>query len=608
MHDHVRRGGGRRSGPRRGGRPPGRGGRRRGIVLPIALALLFVLLTLALGLAEQGRAMLGFTVMTEAESLEIEANEVQAAYMQGILQGEASPGTLGLPAAIPFLGGAVAPFQQPPDGPLEVFGQFNGGLPQVSGYNVKPLDQPWDSYTAGGYYGGIHVPYRYVSFYSTARYPNMPSAMNVSLWDSDEPYGILAPNGTITVNGDAWSVHRYRGDNNDPLGSMVNLASRAGVTVTGFVNGNLIVQMGPTSTGAGSSGGIRRQVASPVGIPDGFKTSLATARAQMASTSGLVNLGTLIDALHTALHRNIPTNPLITGIPPPGTVPVAQLNEGSTDINSITAPSGTDLNGGTFDCGVDFTMPSGGGYIPYSCHFARNLALMSHTVLIVQGDLTVDGNVYMSELSSLVVGGRLTVNGRLDMANQDWESNRAAIAASSDVVLPGGMQHTSTVTLAWQERFGTRSNPFSDSILSYVTTSDPPVPGAMTVTNPNNTAFNALSLADFGIAQGLDIYLQQIMPLGSPDTAFVPGALLVTDGSLTVGGTKMAGLGCAAGPITVTSTRTVGALWSQNANVVVGDYRFYPYHTHAYVHSGGTDSIPVASNRFHRTAYGRLRL
>lgn len=604
MHDHVNHGRAHPAGSLRGRRPWRRTRLVTGIVLPVAMALLFVMLTLALGLAEQGRALLGFTVQNESEALEIEANELEFADMQAILQGELPTSTLGLPAAIPTPSGAAATFQQPAGGPLEVLGQFNGLSSNVSTYSVKPVDQIYDGYSSGTLAGGMYAPSRHVVVVSTARYPNMPSTTHASVFTSNHPYGILAPNGTITVNGDARSSINCRGNDTDESGVMVHLAARSGVTVTGFVNGRVQVQSGTMTLG---SGGIRSTVATGVGIPTDFTASLATARTQI--TTGLTSIGPLIDALHAALHRSFPPNWLITGSPPPGATPISQYNTGSLDINTINAPAGTDLNGSTFKCGVDFVIPASQGIVvPYSCDFASNLALMGRSVLHVQGDLRVGGNLYLSDMSSLVVDGKLTVTGRLDMANVNAlvPANQVVVLASSDVSLPNGMQRTPGVMPVPTVPFSARSNPFAGSWLSWVIPGDPPTPGTSPVTNPNNILFNTQALTDLAAVSGLVPFFMNVTPAGAVATDDVPGALVSAGGTLTAGGTKFAGLGVASSQITVTSTRTVGALWSRDAGVIVGDYRYHPYFTHAYGHSLGTDIVPVTSTRYHRTAYGKV--
>ena len=106
---------------------------------------------------------------------------------------------------------------------------------------------------------------------------------------------------------------------------------------------------------------------------------------------------------------------------------------------------------------------------------------------------------------------------------------------------------------------------------------------------------------------GLVQYFQNITAGGATVTDDVPGVLITTNGTLNVGGAKFAGLGVASSLVTVTATRSVGGLWSRDAGVRVADYRYYPYFMHAYVHSLGTDIIPVSCTRYHRTAWGKAQ-
>ena len=73
---------------------------------------------------------------------------------------------------------------------------------------------------------------------------------------------------------------------------------------------------------------------------------------------------------------------------------------------------------------------------------------------------------------------------------------QVAVLGGDDIALTNGMQRTPGVIPVPTVPFATRSNPFADSILHWVVPGDPPTYGQSVVTNPNNTLFNAASVAD----------------------------------------------------------------------------------------------------------------
>lgn len=594
--------------------PPRRG--KRGIVLPICLSLMFTLLVLALALAQQSRAHLGFALLVEAETREREAASAAMGDLQSIMQyvsdpvgskSEVNPSVMGLPNPLPTPGAGVATFSNGPDIDVKIVGQFNGSAPDASifepvvkGYSVATAD----GYSAGATtVAGLFVPSRHAGVYVTAAVPNEPRATYLGMFSSLYPIGLMAVQGTVKI-AEARSAGDYRGSES---GIPVHIYGSQNVTVMGFCNGRMFstsAQMTQSQTG-GLKGALTMNR-----MPADFEAQLATAKAQVVQT--LVDEGAAIQQLHQCLHENIPDNNDITTGCANGQC-VAQFNPGNPDVSTLNGMPGTDLNGNTFQVIGDFVVPSGTGIqVPFDMDIQGNLVLSSQSVLNVTGKLAVHGNVMFQQQASLVCGSTVTVDGTVDMlyAPSPNISISSCILATADVNLAGGMSsHEEGVKLTARDPYSTPPCPFADSTLTCLVPGRPPQVHYEQVPNPNCDKFlkqsqQCVQMNNAAFAQFFPVVVAQ----GPVSTTQVAGIFVNTDGNITIGGSRAAGLFVATGTINSTSSRVVGCMWSRTGsiNASSSNWRWFPYWSYAFVHTVGGDLFTGAT-RYWRVGFGRAQ-
>lgn len=572
----------------------------------MVLGFLFAMVEFTLLLMTQGHSMLGFTLITEGQIWEKEAASVAFAQLQGVLQGDVPPSSVGLASTS---GGA-----------------FNGTSSDVVFDGTLTVQPPGpaggpESYTTTSTASGISVPSSHALAMLTARVdgsPGTPAGTWLCMDLAAFPYALLAPSGNIQVQS-VRSTGNLDGDDSHVIGLMGNLFASGSVTVTGQLNGRAYAA-GSVSIGQG--GIIYPQWPNAVSIPADFAAQLGTWKTQVQS--GLTDISGKFNDLHTALHQDFSADEAaayaaaeLAAAEMGGTLdsPLDVYGGADTTQATVNSPGSTDTDSGTLKIGVSLRIPSGeSDELNFSTVNIQNgdLLLEDNTVLHVKGDLVVGGAIRLGQQASLVVDGSTQAQSieptYAPAAN--YVSIRSCVYGIGGITLTGGMQQTS---VQWIPQLPTTtSNPYPSTLdFSVLIPDDPAFDSPDSCENPASVDFDARQAADMATLTGADQiqnYLVQIVPTGVPTTASVPGVFLVSDSSLTAGNcSKMAGLFVASGISMPNTTRIVGAAWATSGDVTLtgSDVRYFPYWTHVFAQtSAGPSSL--AAVHHHSIARGQI--
>lgn len=586
--------------------------KRRGFILIAALALMFVMVLFALILANLGRSMHGFTMITQGEASEYEATLFTFAELRGILQGDLSSATLGLPASLG------------PSGSLS--GSTNSNDATFSGKltyqkpNGPSGPESYASTVAATGWSGVVVPTCHAAAMVKSTIPGAPdlaSASYLCMYTSNYPYGLLAPNGGIQVHS-VRSTSDLDGADGHLTGLMANLFAAHDITVGGTLNGRAYSSGNGISVA--SNGIVYRNWPNPVAIPTDFSDGLNSFKT--SAVSGLGNsLMTALQDLHGALHEDFgPDLAAATGaeetagLAQGGQTTVFDLdpyNGHSTTQNVVNSPGDTDYSGGTLTVGVSLRIPGENDELNFSTVniSGGDLVLEDNSVLHVHGDLTVSGAIRMGKKATLIVDGatRATELSMKYQAPADNVGISSAVWGKGNITLTSGMSQTDVL---WTPNIpGLPSNPYNSTLYFTVTVPNEPAyetPGSCN--NPIYDDFQARQVADAAklAADGIQNYLVNVTPTGSSSS--VPGVLMMCDGAINLGaGSKASGLFYAAGGIQGTTAELVGAVFAAGGDIRLSgtDFRYFPYFTHAFGHTAGGD-LTVAAIHHHPIAFGKL--
>jgi hypothetical protein len=221
-----------------------------------------------------------------------------------------------------------------------------------------------------------------------------------------------------------------------------------------------------------------------------------------------------------------------------------------------------------------FEVPAGFGIyprenikVPFDTVVTGNLIVPEDSVLHIAGKLTVGGHIYMGNRSSLLVDGDLQVTDSLDLY-QIEEANQGittTVVAGGRLSLAAGMSQTPGLS-AYAQDDRTELGPYLQSFLA-------PLP----------------------------IRLDQVGP-----------ALLVAGGDIQVGNsnfpTRCVGLLVASQNIHLQGNcQLIGSAFSESGNIdgPASQFNFFPYFTHAFVHSVQGNQ-PLPATFYHLTAFGEI--
>ncbi|HEY3998655.1 MAG TPA: hypothetical protein VGO93_07300 [Candidatus Xenobia bacterium] len=594
-------------------RAAGSSGRRRGFVLVAALALLFAMVAFTLMLATQGRTMTGFTLQTEGTIFQHETALAATAQVRSVLQGEESPPTLGLPATLAASGTFTG--NNPTD--TAVTG-FTGTLTYQS---PAPSGGP-EGYQSAVTVGGVAVPTdhslaTFTDSITATSTTEMAAHQYLAVFSSLNPYGLLAPNGGVTVQS-ARSVSNL--DGNDPhiQGLMVHIFASGSISVTGQLNGRAYSTGNSITVAQG--GIIYPGWANSVAMPNDFTTSFNTYKSQVVT--GLNDISGKFNDLHSALHEDFSGDEgadyaaaelqaAADGGTMDGPFFEDPLDGGGTQA-TVNSPGSTDTNGSELDVGTSLRIPSGDkdelNFNPVK--ISNDLLLEDNTVLHVKGDLQVTGAIRMGKMSSLIVDGSTTA-GSVEPNYSPPSSQvsiQSAIYGQQTITISNGMQQEGE---QWTPDLPTTtSNPFPETLeFSVLVADDPAYDIVDEIDNIAYTDFETRQGVDMGRLTGIDMimnYLVDIITIPPATTDAVPGVMMVSDNAVTAGNcTKMAGFFIGSGVSLPNTTHVVGAVYAPSGSIDLGgsDFRFFPYWTRAFGETAGGPLVIDAWNQ-HPITYG----
>ena len=581
------------------------------------------MILIALLVANKNRALQGFTMDAETESLETEGAGYALGQLRGVLQGNGTPVSFTLsnpaPAGVTAFSGNTPSNDTAFEGnlthqPLKTDGSADGyaqGLP--------PL-------TAAGSNPAITVPFAHSAVVLTARIPSdstRAKQKHVGLFSGNYPYGLMAAGGNIRVQS-VRSVSQYNCDPANLDSGVSNLMARiyaqGTIQVANYLNGRACShQVAPAITVGGNGGVLYHNCTLLPPLPGDFNSQLTAFKA--AAVTGLSNsLQKGFDDLHTALHHDFTaekTAAFAAEFIGPGVLnnPTDPSGGASvSDVATFTSPGNTDYDtpGGTLTVGTSLRIPSGDSQELKFTHVIINgdLLLEQNSVLHLTGDLQMSsGTIRLDRNATLLVDGTTTTKG-LSVAGGMTTTGAVEITSTfygkGAVAINGGMTQA---TASWTGQSPSpNSNPYPSTLSLSWTAGPPPVTTVNPVwSNPLSLAYDGFLAADTIAltADHLDRYLGSVAA-GSVTTTDVPGVFVLSDAGLTLGLNDDKATGLFVAQSAAFSVKTlVGAVWTTGGDIVATDYRYFPYYTHAYCHSAGGNTT-VAAVEHHPTAYGKL--
>jgi hypothetical protein len=578
--------------------------KEKAFILAMAICFCFVMVILAAVVANMNRSLHGFAQSAQTEAQETEGALYVMSQLRGALQGNGSPGNLGLPAS--------------PSGSVSFSGQtpgkdaaFTGKLTTQKLADFNGPDGFASNVTAQT---GIVVPTDCSCALFSASVPGEPITQKYAcMLSGNYPFGLIGTSGSVSVKS-VRSVSDYSGQDANLIGLMADVFGSGGVSISGQLNGRAYSK---SSVTAGQGGILHPNWPNAVALPPDFTSQLSSFKSALTSGTYSSSLASALDDLHNALHTDFSTNSTTveTGeyAMGPGVLNAPVDPKGGADATkpTVQAPGKTDYDnkGGTLTIDASLQVSGENQELNFqTTTISQDLIVGDNSVLHFKGDLQVTGNIYLGKHSTLVVDGATTVS-TLFMSYSLAGSNNIAIISSlygkGAVTIRGGMNQgqphfiPSLITPA--------SNPYPSNLNTLVFTvpGDPPTEVTLTPANPLNIEFTTKGLADSAqLTSELHAYLGQNTGTGGTG-ADVPGALLCSDADLTLqAGPKAAGL-LNANTVTLGVSQVVGAVWAGTINASGADYRYFPYFTHAFPHTTSGDPL-VGAVEQHPTAYGKL--
>ncbi|HEY3998419.1 MAG TPA: hypothetical protein VGO93_06110 [Candidatus Xenobia bacterium] len=586
---------------------------RHGIILPLAISMMFAMMILALALIQQEQSNTTYTFIDEVEGLEDQQAEAGFSTMQAIFQGQAegnpnllvsetsmfnAPGPFGT-----FHGPVPAPSPPPPTA-VQLLGDFTlAAKPSVQSlFNNPNIGFDFNQV------GGSAIPQRYARVVETAQLPNQttksglfmaPSQSYYSVYSPSYPYGMLAFDGNLRVR-DAFAVSdpTFKGQ---AIGLPVNLFGSLAVLVSNYLNGHAWVNKSSATVqllgAAGVGGGVAHLLAEPpVFPPADFQASLTKALTTLPSAPSVsVNLSTLLSAL---------SSPITLAIDGAGLSGSGKLLQGVLSVS-----------GGALVVANNFqAAPGASTVIPVSLVVNGNLLVPDRSILVVQGSLQVHGDLVLGQQSTLRVEGAVQVTGHLGLTGPATGGLNTSILAEGAVTITQGSAHVVV------SGFSPVGSLFSENVNSISQLLG--IPPVLTVVNLADitAAGSALSLANGAISGLTPLIGSFTVTVDTPDPA--PGAFIVSQGGSGITlvdtsnpsvGTNQAGWLVSEGGSVVLSVSgpgtCTGMVWA-DTSIQADDTSFheFPYYSAADVLTSTSppSSTQVAAFRYTRTAWGKL--
>ncbi len=615
---------------------------RRGFILSVAIALCFVMVLIALILANQGRAMQTFGQLQEAEADETMSAYYGIAAIHAVLAGEANHATFGLPSL------GTGNFHQPAAAP---YGQeFTGHLTfQAPVTAANPGKN--EAYTATTSASGITLPSDHSLAVLTATVPGggrYGRNQYFAVYNSNSPYVLLAPGGSINVKS-IHTVNDSQGTDPQIIGLMSAVYAKNTVTIQGAMNGRIY-----SGNDIKATAGIAYPKWPAVAIPTEFDNQLNNFKNLVMQGLDGSSLQNWLNTMHDCLHKNYETAALIAAgwgaaylgcgdtdvIPGPAdnnsnpAYPGTDYVSSSDDKNVINSPGNSDEdndNGnltidGNYSLSIPTNRPDDNSKLSNfevsfpSIHVTGDMVVNDNTVFVQNGDLKIDGAIRMGQYATLVVkNGTLQANSiepNYQVTGTKDESCRSTIWCTKAITINNGMSYTPvTINNSSTDK---NSNPYDMTISPEChQINDPDIDWEGDGPNPVYPVYEK-DEHDCGSNQdNLNPIIVQTQP-GTAVAGNCPGVFVLSDDTINInGGTQAAGFLFAANNINVKSSTFVGAAWSKSGDINMSgtDVRFFPYWTHAFGHTAAaqetidavvlTGPQPVSSQQ-HPICYGRL--
>jgi len=592
--------------------------RRRGFILAAAIAICFAMVVISLIVANQNRAMVGFSRNTHAEAQQSEAAWWGFSRMKGYLQGQGSMTQIfgSLPTT-------------PTANNLTVTTNSTDASVKM---DWKITTRPPGNITeAHSYEGGqnangassIKVPPGHTSALMTNTVLADTSAGNnrfFAMFTSNHPFAVISENGQVRVN-TVRSVSNHTASNF--TAQMADVFARGPVQIGGRLNGRAFSRSATVTVA--NQGIPYPSYPNDFLIPSDFNQKLGSFQNTQALTGLDSNVQNALGAMNAALHRSFVTEEraqtLAHMVPRPPQISYVSgvLNSNGdqpvTDVQTVPKSSmgnsDYDSPTGTLTLGASLRIPGGK---KERLTFARidaaatDLWLEDDTVLRLDGDATFR-HVYLGRRATLSLAGSLTAQ-RLSLTySAGQEPITSAVLTGGAVNLNGGSNRQIVVQFNHiiPER---RTQSIYPATQTPIFLNPPPTPNAPPVPLPDqrdstilNTAFMARANADYAavIAAGLPEYLGAVTTDVSNDVD-VPGALISAGGDIRCTLGKLSGLLVARGAIQ--GPTVIGAAWA-GGDVTVGNVCYFPYFTRAFGHTPA-GNVTLDSTQANPTAFGKL--
>ena len=569
-----------------------RGRRSRGYLLIVAFSLMFVMVLIALVMANMGRHAQGFVMLTQSETLQYEAAQTEIAQYLGVLCNAPDPsGALTAATSTTFRSTV---------GPISVSGATLNGFcdnPMVG--NAYDARFPaWGKSIAG--YSELWPQHAVISVItSLTAQPNITAGRFIAAFGRYSPFALFAGNGSVSAASVVSGTPAGDGTGS-PYPNMASVYGRTGVTITGALNGPAYACSGPVSIG---SGGISRAGwPAPIPVPDSLTSQLDGFRsnAEVGLDSDLDNL---LRDWHQALHEDFTLNE--------GTALAAEATKCATQSALLATPAGPFGNGSSTEAThesnvtMDYDTPGGKLTVQGTLRIPGNgrhtltfrdvevqtLWLQSDVVLNVKGNLSAK-NVVLSRNATLIVDGTTTIQEALLFDSNIYDGQNYTLNITATLYGKGDTsiaQRMCDATMNWHAAsINGRANPYPSNLdFTCITTTSPPVTTPGQVTNPASADFDVRKLRNDATARKLEDYLGTT---DSTDFGGFSSIMLLTDGRLSVRSPRCSGFIIAGQTVHLDVETVAGTVWSIGGNIEAPNTRFWfsPGATLAYPYVGGS--------------------
>ncbi|MFH0802333.1 MAG: hypothetical protein V2A78_08130 [bacterium] len=435
----------------------GSGSWRKGIALPVAIAIALVIVVLTAALILQAITTGGLTRRIESRGSQKYAGEVVGAAMMEIFGRNGVPdpaklAAIGLSAPPPAPGGNVVPFKGKA-GDVTFSGSFNGGESPWSTYQPVPstVDPKQDGFFPGNPVpcfdpGNFYVPPQHSLIFVNARTPKEGARRFFYMFSNMSPYGALAPRGNVslkeaTFTADPWNYRKAE----NLSAQKVFIGAGRNIQVAGALQG-VARSARPASEKPINIGDPDSGTAEPDNPMDGFTEEqvmqllqeLETALGELEKSADDIGFMELAMAMAAA-------TALFQG------QQMIQLGGFSYDLkdkiltwnNSLYVPRGMII------------------LIPFSIKIEGDLLVEDKAAVVVGGKLKIAGHMFIGKESAVFSTKSLECNDRVEVTYSPKEmlGISAGIGSFKNITLGRGVRH-----LKFKPGKGNVNFPFSISI------------------------------------------------------------------------------------------------------------------------------------------------